>query len=132
MVSGLAGTAIYQQRISHERLVRMDVAAGNRLVDEGDLFGALTWFVEALRLDQGNRDRERIDRLRIGSTLAQCPRLTQVWFHSRPVSWAEFSPDGRRVVEASKDGTARVWDATTGAPVTPVLRHGASISSARF
>ena len=28
---------------------------------------------------------------------------------------AEFSPDGRRVVTASADHTARVWDAATGA-----------------
>lgn len=33
------------------------------------------------------------------------------------VNSASFSPDGRRVVTASDDGTARVWDAGTGKPV---------------
>jgi hypothetical protein len=39
------------------------------------------------------------------------------------VSAASFSPDGRRVVTGSRQGTARVWDAATGAPVTPLLKH---------
>ena len=30
--------------------------------------------------------------------------------HGRRVNSASFSPDGRRVVTASQDGTARVWD----------------------
>ena len=35
-----------------------------------------------------------------------------------------FSRDGRRLATASEDGTARVWDAATGEPVTPLLPHG--------
>ena len=30
--------------------------------------------------------------------------------HAAPVSHAAFSPDGTRVVTASRDGTARIWD----------------------
>jgi WD40 repeat protein len=44
--------------------------------------------------------------------------------HRARVNGAVFSPDGRRVVTASDDGTARVWDAATGEPVTPLLPHG--------
>jgi WD40 repeat protein/tetratricopeptide (TPR) repeat protein len=46
---------------------------------------------------------------------------------------ASFSPDGRRVVTASADDwTARVWDATTGRPVTPLMRHDGFIWSVAF
>src|SRR5262249_27060444 len=37
---------------------------------------------------------------------------------------AAYSPDGARIVTANVDGTARVWDAATGEPRSPPLRHG--------
>jgi len=43
-----------------------------------------------------------------------------------------FSPDGTRIVTASWDKTARVWDALTGKPVTSPLEHQAAVSSAVF
>lgn len=43
--------------------------------------------------------------------------------HSGRVNCAQFSADGRRVVTASFDRTARVWDAQTGEPLTPPLWH---------
>jgi WD40 repeat protein/tetratricopeptide (TPR) repeat protein len=43
-----------------------------------------------------------------------------------------FSPDGRRLVTASADGTAQVWDAASGEAVTPPLRHGSGVGKASF
>src|SRR5262249_6476279 len=77
----------------------------------------------ALRLDQGDPAREEMHRLRLASVLRQCPRLEQVWFHHGGVRLAQFSPDGRRVLTASDDGTARVWAAATGQPAGPEFRH---------
>src|SRR5262249_32997791 len=42
------------------------------------------------------------------------------------------SPDGRRVVTGSRQGTARVWDAATGAAVTPLLKAGAGLIRTSF
>lgn len=43
-----------------------------------------------------------------------------------------FSPDGRRVVTASKDGTARLWDGSSGEPIGDPMRHDAEVLSAQF
>jgi WD40 repeat protein len=50
--------------------------------------------------------------------------------HTSGVTAASFSPDGTRVVTASWDNTARVWDATTGKPVTAPLEHLAAVRCA--
>ena len=39
------------------------------------------------------------------------------------VKSAEFSPDGERVVTASDDGTARIWDANSGAQLEVLRGH---------
>jgi WD40 repeat protein len=43
-----------------------------------------------------------------------------------------FSPDSRRVVTGSDDQTAAVWDAATGRPITPPLRHDGAVNAAVF
>jgi WD40 repeat protein len=52
--------------------------------------------------------------------------------HQGRVWSAAFSPDGTRVVTASDDKTARVWDAATSKPLTGPLVHQDEIVSATF
>ena len=160
---------------THRQLVEMHVSRGTDLVDAGDLMGALPWFAEALRLDEGDPSREQTHRVRLGALIRQCPRPTQVWFFEGGSAYAELSPDGTRVVTAGKTDTeyscqvwdvangrllvqtepigyvrtvkfssdgqylltvsgpnARVWDATTGEPMAPDLRHTKRINYAEF
>lgn len=60
-------------------------------------------------------------------------RLRTQWHaHDQEVNAAHFSPEGSRVVTASKDGTARVWDSASGAPSTPPLPHRGEVNQASF
>ena len=52
--------------------------------------------------------------------------------HKGSVVSAQFSPDGTRVLTASLDNTARVWDARSGKALTEPLRHEGSVRSAQF
>jgi WD40 repeat protein len=49
--------------------------------------------------------------------------------HTGSVNSADFSADGRLMVTVGADGTARVWNATTG---TQLVTFGAHVSTARF
>jgi WD40 repeat protein len=52
--------------------------------------------------------------------------------HRGPVKSAVFSPDGRFVLTASDDRTARVWDVTTGREVSVLRGHRRGVLSATF
>lgn len=52
--------------------------------------------------------------------------------HTGRVTIAGFSPDGTRIVTASDDQTAQVWNATTGKTVARLEGHKASVVSAAF
>jgi WD40 repeat protein len=59
--------------------------------------------------------------------------ITKLEGHSDNVWSAVFSPDGQRVVTASDDGTARVWNAATGQVIAKMEGHsGDSLDSAAF
>ena len=45
---------------------------------------------------------------------------------------AAFSPDGTRIVTASGDKTARIWDAATGKEITVLRGHENEVTSAAF
>ena len=52
--------------------------------------------------------------------------------HESGVISAAFDPTGERIVTASYDNTARIWDAKTGAPIGKPLQHEGQVNSAAF
>jgi WD40 repeat protein len=52
--------------------------------------------------------------------------------HSRRVTSTRFSQDGALVVTASRDSTARIWDARTGTPLRVLRGHFGIVSDASF
>jgi WD40 repeat protein len=112
---GLWAYRQYQSTIEfRQRRVASNLAAGNRAVDEGDLPGGLPYFAEAVGLDHGNANREREDRLRFGSTLAQCPKIVQMWFLADEVGTVSFSPRGDQVLAIERHGKAQVLEVESG------------------
>jgi WD40 repeat protein/serine/threonine protein kinase len=65
--------------------------------------------------------------------LAEGAQVGPPLLHRGAVNWVAVSPDpqGSRVVTASRDKTARVWQAT-GEPLTPLLRHPGPVLKAFF
>jgi WD40 repeat protein/predicted Ser/Thr protein kinase len=116
----------------HADLVHLNVTNGTHYLEEEDLFASLIWFARALKLED-NEARIEAHRLRIAAVLRECPRLSQLWVHEDSVRDVSFSPDGRWVLSASSDGTARVWDAAGGkARFDPPLQHESYIFRASY
>jgi WD40 repeat protein/serine/threonine protein kinase len=122
-----------EQRAKAEfAVVRLYTTNGMRLVDEGNLLDALPWVVAAMWKEEDDEQEAKVHRTRLAAILRECPRLVQLWLHDAPLTDAEFSPDGSRVVTASQDGKVRIWDARTGEEMTPILQHRKAVRQASF
>ena len=86
---------------------------------------------QALRLNPENREACGLIAATLTQLSWQVP-LTGSMRHDGEVRSAQFSADGQRVVTASDDGTARLWDATTGKPIGEPMKHEKSVVSAQF
>ncbi len=81
----------------------------------------------AARLDPDCRPSPRWP----GLTPPGAERLT-LRGHEDGVQSAAFSPDGARIVTASDDSTARIWDAASGAEIAALRGHEGPVQSAAF
>jgi len=63
---------------------------------------------------------------------AQEPKLMLPIGHTDPVTYAEFSPDERKFVTSSRDGTAKIWDAETYMLLADLKGHKGPVVSVHF
>ncbi len=70
----------------------------------------------------------------IAEATARAPELTPklTLRHEGPVMTAVFDRDGRRILSASHDKTARVWDVSTGEPLLELKGHAGVVGGADF
>jgi WD40 repeat protein len=66
------------------------------------------------------------------SSLEACRERRRFLGHGGSVDFAAFSPGGERVVTASTDATARIWDVETGDPVRVLKGHQGWVTTAVF
>ena len=94
----------------------------------GNLYAGLKLCVHAARRDidlqQGVSTPSRAAAT-LAAVVSQTGWRLLLGGHEERVTSALFSPDGARIVTASADTTARIWDAATGKEITVLRGHGA-------
>jgi WD40 repeat protein len=110
-----------------------DQATAERLFGKGAWREGVAYLGRALRLDPKNSAAAR--QLWSAVVYGEGDRNTVpmlVLRQEAKVHVAIFSPDGRRILTASSDKTARMWDAATGAPIGEPMRHEDEVVEAAF
>ncbi len=138
LAAGLAGTA-YEARLA---AVQRDVAVRDHLrlltqtaaarLKQGDAPGAMSIILEILRLRLPGAGRTPEALSVFEEARAADTQLTALTGHADRVTSAAFSPDGRRILTASYDRTARIWDAVSGLQLISATGHAERLSAAQF
>jgi WD40 repeat protein len=119
-----------QAKRAKDTLSQSDFLQAVRLIDAGKGSDGLAYLTRSLSANPGNEGA--LVRLATCLTEHSWEVPTLVLRHDAAVDSAQFSPDGKRIVTASRDKTARVWDAQTGQPLTEPLKHEGWVASAQF
>ncbi|MFQ5733609.1 MAG: WD40 repeat domain-containing serine/threonine protein kinase [Planctomycetaceae bacterium] len=97
---------------------------GRSLCLRGFIAQGMLWFARALReLPPENPGVEFEIRANLALWRSRMLSLRASFSHTSFLRAAVFSRDGKAVLTASMDHTARLWDAATGQPLGPVLQH---------
>ncbi|MGH2668817.1 MAG: hypothetical protein ACRDH5_06825, partial [bacterium] len=117
------GQALEQLGIADSQ--RLAIAAVNQLRDEPG--AALLVAYEAVA-----RNHNAVTEQALRDALEQVPwSMTTLSAHAQRVTSAAFSPDGERILTASADGTARLWD-LEGTSLATFSGHTDEVESATF
>lgn len=89
--------AVAQRDKAAERLVAQRVRNGTRAAVDGDLWGAWSWYANALQLARQSNLDERAHRERLGGLRWLVPHLRELWYAAEKSPAAVVSPDAEMV-----------------------------------
>jgi len=138
LAAGLAATT-YEAKVAatqrdaalQAQLRSLTQTAAARLKD-GDIPSALGIILEVLAPRNATRSLTPEAVRVFQEARASDAQVLALIGHTDWLRSATFSPDGRRIVTASQDATARIWDADTGHEVAQLHGHTGRVGGATF
>jgi WD40 repeat protein len=134
LLLGLTANVIWQQRETDRREANILVNPVDRAAAEHRYDRVMRYALQALP-PRGAAPWSPVSselEAKLGGA-ALLNRLKVVMIgHAWGVSHADFSPDGGRIITASPDTTARVWEAGTGKPILVLAGHELALTSAVY
>ncbi len=145
LVLGLIGTTLglvkataaeeraESERDAQQRLnFRMAVDRGLVLCDDGHVGHGMLWLARALELcPNDDPAMERVIRANLSAWRRELNTLEALFEHDAPVTSVAMSPRGDQLVAGCYDGTAQLWDVTTGRR-TNTLKHRGDVHEVAF
>jgi eukaryotic-like serine/threonine-protein kinase len=138
LAGGLAATS-YEARVAAKqrdaaleaRTRALTQTAAARL-KESDIPGAMAILVALPPARGANGARDAVELNAFQEARAADAEVFTLTGHTGSIHAAAYSPDGRHIVTASADSTARIWDAATGLEVMVLRGHTQNVRSAAF
>src|SRR6266480_3050899 len=123
--------AVAATKRTSEVASRGNVSLAGYSKESGKNAQALAQLAQALRLNPENQNASGFAAAMLTQLGWDVP-LRGSMGHEDVVNSAQFSPDGRRVVTASYDKTARLWDVASGKQIGAPMKHEDTVWSAQF
>ena len=121
-----------------ENLARFITEKAEKLIEEGDIYTAARLLLNVLPENLVNPNRPYIKEaeyaLRKANDIYHSSKFqfVNILKHDDDVRTASFSPDGKFIITASYDKTAKIWNSETGKQVGETLKHDEGVNSASF
>jgi WD40 repeat protein/TPR repeat protein len=124
--------AEYQAAEALKSQARLLTEAAAERLRESDVAGAQSIILEVLTNPEFAQGHTAAAISVFQEIRAADAQLAVLSGHRGAVFSAAYSPDGTRIVTASTDKTARIWDARAGAPLAVLSGHGGKLWSAAY
>ena len=138
LVAGLAATS-YEARVASKQRdaalqaqLRLLIEAAAQHLKDSDVAGAQGIILEVLTNPEFAQVRKPAAISVFQESRAADAELAVLSGHDGRLASAVYSPDGNRIVTASEDKTARIWDGRTGTQLAVLSGHGGRLTSAVY
>jgi WD40 repeat protein len=128
VLSVIFGSILIHQMQRQKAISEVDYATALGEMKQNEISASLAYLADAMKNNPANEKA-------IALTVAELHDFLLpviVMHHNGEVHDASFSPEGIRVVTASADGTAQVWDVETGKPIGVPMKHTGWVRTAEF